>query len=391
MKTFLILLGTVLLSACAGAPTSVTPPAARLFNDRLFAAPAQKIQPDKILAISDEMRGFLRLDVAELARRDGQKRGLAEALYKNGDLRIEYEGSKTRTAEEAFAARSGNCLSLVIMVAALAREMGIPFQYQSVFIEENWSRQHGMYILNGHVNLTLGSCSAIARFGTAAGTSFEADPPITIDFLPLDGQGRQRIKRISENTVLAMYMNNRAAESMAADKLNDAYWWASAAIHQDPSFYAAYNTLGVVYNRHGDLAEAENVLQFILANQSENTQAMANLVQVYRQHGRIAEAEAMSARLLQLQPFPPFYYFNQGLEAMHAGETKKAKDLFQRELNRAGDYHEFHFWLAVADYKLGDYKAADEHMSAALEYSTTRNERDLYSAKLAHIKKLQHQ
>ena len=53
-----------------------------------------------------------------------------------------------------------------------------------------------------------------------------------------------------------MYMSNRAAESLTRNRVDDAYWFARAAISQDPHFLTAYNTLGVVYKRHGNLQEA---------------------------------------------------------------------------------------------------------------------------------------
>ena len=62
-------------------------------------------------------------------------------------------------------------------------------------------------------------------------------------------------------TVVAMFMNNRAAESIAQGKLDDAYWWARAAIVHDPNFIAAYNTLGVAYHRKGRLAEAHRRIE----------------------------------------------------------------------------------------------------------------------------------
>ena len=61
---------------------------------------------------------------------------------------------------------------------------------------------------------------------------------------------------IEEKTILAMYMNNRAAESLAGGRIDDAYWFARAAVLQDPDFMTPYNTLGVVYQRHGNLGEA---------------------------------------------------------------------------------------------------------------------------------------
>ena len=60
---------------------------------------------------------------------------------------------------------------------------------------------------------------------------------------------------LEEATVVAMYMNNRAVESLARGKTDDAYWYAREAIVRAPSFLIAYNTLGAVYRKHGDLAD----------------------------------------------------------------------------------------------------------------------------------------
>jgi len=38
---------------------------------------------------------------------------------------LEYESRVTRNASETYAARMGNCLSLVIMTAAFARKVGM--------------------------------------------------------------------------------------------------------------------------------------------------------------------------------------------------------------------------------------------------------------------------
>jgi transglutaminase-like putative cysteine protease len=54
-----------------------------------------------------------------------------QALYQPDQIRLEYDAAVTRNAAQAFEARTGNCLSLVIMTAALARELGLTVRYQS--------------------------------------------------------------------------------------------------------------------------------------------------------------------------------------------------------------------------------------------------------------------
>jgi len=173
---------------------------------------------------------------------------------------------------------------------------------------------------------------------------------------------------------------------LVQNKLDDAYWWARQAILTDPGFLNSYNTLGVIYQHHHDIPAAERILRFAHKLDDKNTIFMHNLAQTLEDEGRTQEAQALRAELAQLEPYPPFYFFNLGRTAMEQGDFVRARNLFLRELDRAPDYHEFHFWLAVADFKLGNLQEADKHMKEALENSTTRGDRDLYAAKLDRIK-----
>ncbi|WGG53359.1 tetratricopeptide repeat protein [Rugamonas sp. DEMB1] len=71
---------------------------------------------------------------------------------------------------------------------------------------------------------------------------------------------------------------------------------------------------------------------------------------------------------------------------MQQGDYAGARELFGRELARSPDYHEFHFWMALACFQLGQLGEADRHMRLAMENSTTRGDHDLYTAKLDRIK-----
>jgi tetratricopeptide (TPR) repeat protein len=281
----------------------------------------------------------------------------------------------TRTAAQTFAARAGNCLSLAIMTAAFAKQMGLPVRYQVVLVDDAWSRSGDLYISSAHVNITLG--------GQRYGRSLDyVDAQTTIDFVPLGETRGRRVRVISEDTIVAMFMNNRAAESLAAGKLDDAYGWAHDAIENDPKFMASYNTLGVIYRHHHNLPQAEKTLRYILDIEPGNTEAMSNLALVLNDLGRRKEAESLMARLKELEPYPPFYFFNLGMAAMKEGDYGTAKDMFAKELDRDAYYHEFHFWIAAAYLGLGEVDKARAHLATAMENSATRKDRALYAAKL---------
>lgn len=378
MKRLAALLIALLLAGCA----SVAPPPPPLFEDHLFGKADPDIGAAQIFALNDDMRSYVRALGRGSERRDIQQ-VLFDALYHKDQLRLEYDSDSTRTAAEAFAARRGNCLSLVIMTAALAREMGMRVHYQSVVTEDTWSRSGSLYFASGHVNLILGKpISSDVR-------TVDTSQFMVIDFQPPEDARYLDAQEIQENRVTAMFMNNRAAESLSRGELDRAYWWARKAVEADPKFLSAYNTLAIVYQRHGNLPQAEAALRYAELVQPDNKVALHNLVQVLSAQGRTAEADALRDRVARLDPNPPFHYFNLGQKAMQNGDYRRARTLFAREVDRAPYYHEFHFWLAVASYKLNDLQTADKHMKLAMENSTTRGDHALYAGKLDRLKSLE--
>ena len=378
MKAWTGLLLCALLAACATPPEPH--PGERFFNDAKFGPASERIRVADVFALSPEMKRYLEQDIGEKLRTRGRQQGLVDALYSKGELKLEYDSVMTRNAAEAFEARSGNCLSLVIMTAAFAKELDLAVHYQSVITDETWSRSGGIHFVIDHINLSLGKrLSEIDR-------ASRFQEVLTVDFLPPQQTRRQHARVLPENTVVAMYMNNRAAESLAHGRMSDAYWWSREAIVQDPALARAYNTLGVVYRRHGDLADAERVLSHAMAREPSNPQIVANLAQVFAEQGRATEAGVLSARLALLEREPPFMFFDQGQVALEKGDYATARELFAREVDRAPYYHEFHYWLALASAKLGDVKQARKHLALAMDTSTTRGDHDLYAAKLDRIR-----
>lgn len=375
LRCWLTVVSCLLLAGCAAPPSGMP---SSLLRDAAFAPPSQAVDPREALALSPEMLEFAGADMAHKVRLKGARDGLIDALYAKDWLRLEYDSERTRTAAEAFAARRGNCMSLVLMTAAFAHHMGLNVRFNNVFLEESWTRYKGMFFVAGHVNISVGRPVAPGESATSDNLSM-----LTIDFLPSRQLRGQRSYPIDEPTLLAMFANNRAAEALTAGQLDDAYWWARASINTDQRWLSSYNTLAIVYRRRGLLDAAESTLRAVLEREPMNLQALSNLVLVLDDLGRTDQAREMSARLAQLQPVPPYAYFDRGLEAMRQGEYSDARELFSKEIARAAYVSEFHFWLALANYGLGDMSGARGEIAKALENSATHRERELYGAKLA--------
>jgi tetratricopeptide (TPR) repeat protein len=377
MRHWLLFPLCALLAACAG-PQLLTRPPEHLFDDALFAAPSERVGDGDVLEVSDAMRRYLRHPQVEAQlRRKGLQRGLLEALYTTGELKLDYDARTTRNAAQAFDERAGNCLSLVLMTAAFAKELGLQVSYQSAYLEETVSRSGGLLLRSGHVNVTLDRRLTHPRFRT--------EEAMTVDFLPPAELKGLRTREIGEQTVVAMYMNNRAVEALVARRLDDAYAWAREAVRHGPQFLGSLNTLGVVYLRRGALPQAAEVFSHVLQRDAENLTALANLATAYARQGRMQQAAQVRQRLAQLETERPLHHFNLGLAAIKHRDFSAARELFTREIDLT-DYPDAHYWLGIAEFALGDVEQARRHMARAIEASTSRDERDLYTAKLDWIK-----
>jgi Tfp pilus assembly protein PilF len=377
LATLLIVL---LLAGCATAPPAPPTPS-HLFSDASFAPATERTGADDLFALNPEMRTYLNSHAFRAHLRDkGTEHGLVDALYQKGELKLEYDAAMTRNAAQTYAARSGNCMSLVIMTAAFAKELGLDVRFQNVVVDQTWRRSGGLYTASGHVNLSLGKpLSGNLR-------NYDSGRTLTVDFLPPEEMAGYRTNPLEEKTIVAMYMNNRAVEALAQNRVDNAYWWARAAVTHDPSFNVAYNTLGVVYQRHGDRQLAERTFRMALEREPKDIVVMQNLVPLLAALGKSEESQALSKRLARLEPNPPFHYFDLGMKAMEREDYPAAKALFAREVGRAPYNDEFHFWLGVAHLRLGEAAQAREQIALALDNTTTRDGKALYSAKLAHLR-----
>ncbi|HEU4853494.1 MAG TPA: tetratricopeptide repeat protein [Telluria sp.] len=380
MKHLFLLLLAFLLGGCA-TTQSPRPDHSALLADALFKPPTDKITAEDLFKVSPAMKEYLRSqDFRRLSAMRGGALGLIDALYSRDQLQLAYDTTATRTAAETFESKSGNCLSLVIMTAAFARELGLVPTFQAVLTGDTWTRSGELYLSAMHVNMLVG------RRAPKVNEIDERGGQLVVDFLPPDQVKGYATRRIDQNMVVAMYLNNRAAEALTENRIDDAYWWARKAVTGQPDYAPALNTLGVVYQRRGQPALAERAYQMALAQDPHSDATMYNLAPLLAQLGRHAESQAIAARVSAIRKVPPFHYYLSGIEAMQRADYALARDMFRKEVERAPYYDEFHYWLGMAQLRLGEAGAARAQFALALENSTTDGSRSKYSAKLRHMK-----
>lgn len=364
----------LLLGACASGPPPL-PVSLAIWDEARYGRPPLTAD-DELLALSPAMTRFVNEELRRAQRLHGPQRGLFLALRDGGRLRLEYDSSRTRTAAEAFEARAGNCLSLVLMTAALAREMGLGVTYQWVEVPELWSRSEQFTLLNGHINLSLSP--------PLRGTGEHHADAMTIDFQAIDDPHLVRVRPLREATVFAMFFNNRAVEAMERSDWALAHAALQAAYRHDPGYLNLLNTLAVLHRRNGDLPRAELALRSLMAREPHNRHAAANLVLVLEGQGRRDEARALAAAL----PPSPFADYERGQALSAAGRWAEALEAFERQLRHTPDFHGLRLELARMNLQLGRLGPARSHLQVAADEAPTLALRERYQSKLQALRRL---
>ena len=367
MKHWIALLTCALLLAGCASVEPVARPDLDVFRDQLFGAPRQAPDIRDLFTLTPAMKRYLDERIAPQVRHKGAHMALLDALYTEGELRLEYDAAHTRTAAEAFDARRGNCLSLVIMTAAFAREMGLGVRFQEVLERPAIESNGELTFVVGHVNLAL--IDRLLQLRTGHSVRDET----TVDFLPGQDLKRQRTRELDERRITAHFMNNRAAEELVQGRANDAYWWLRAAWAIDPGYTNLYNTLGVVYRHRGALPEAERALAAARALEPGDEHVAGNLASLRQMLDRAASG-ASAARI------------DRARQAVQDGRLQEALQLLQVELGSTPRNPELHHLLAVVQARLGNAAQARLHLEQAAAVSASGEQRVIYAGKLERLK-----
>jgi len=381
MRLILLVFVCSLFTACG---TTKLPPlnADGLYYDALFPAPLVPVHARDALAMTEPMRDFARTKIPHFMSHVNIKdtrRALVEALYTKGELRLEYYSEVTRSASEAFQAKSGNCMSLVLLTASMAKELKLPYHFQMVSNSTDWNQSGKFFMSIGHVNIVLETMPNELEYKTWVSDA------MVIDFLTPDKAAMLDTEPIEENTILAMYLNNRAVETLLQGDVNDAYWYIRESLRQDDRFINAYLTLGVIYSSVHRPDLAETVLERLAQYYPDNSSLLNDQILVLKDLGRVSETVELERRLAKLDQERPWSYFFEAQSEFNAGRYEHAGSLYKKEIARDPEHHEFEYGLAMVYNKLKDPGNAIIHLQRAIDLCANKPLRDLYIADLLQI------
>lgn len=286
-----------------------------------------------------------------------------------------YQDNITRIPQQTFEDRAGNCMSLVLLTTAMADALGVAVEFQQIAVPPVWDKQGQFYLINGHINLRL-------LPQATKDTVLVASQEIQIDFLPERTMRSYAKSRIDKTTVMAMFYNNVAAESLVAGDYDLAYQYSKQSLRLRADFIPALNTLAILYRYKGLDDAAETLYKLALTLDDDDMNVLYNYALLLESQQRLVEWAQLHKTLELARISNPYYYYNMGQQAYMDHEYQRALTWYKRAVEKADYRHEFYFGLSRVYWVTGDTRNARKHLEKALSLSTDAANQRRYQAKL---------
>lgn len=343
-----IIVATGLLGACSATPRHHS----ALHSSDIHTLAGQEIPifpNDDLSAVSEAMKAFI--DVHLPASMNHRQRVWKLALVTTDKyiLRFRYDPEITLPPVETFADRRGNCLSFSLMLMAMAREAGIQAQLQEVVLPPEYRSENNTFINSRHINVRLGD-------------KYES---FVIDVSGKDISNSVRTRQITRREAEAQYYNNLGVDELLSDNLPAAFARFQQALETDARPAYLWSNLGVVYNRNGQVEDAEWAYQIALSSKGEDHSALNNLYVIYQQEGRWMEASRLAQQVDRHRRQNPYYLALLADEAVASRQYNEAIALLKRSIRINSDEYRFHDALAQAQYLAGDQQKALNSLDTA--------------------------
>lgn len=350
-----------------------------LFVDHHFVKPQNLPSPDNVFSLTPQQQSWLN-DTVRVSKRKSATQQVINKILKRDFSSFDYDNSYTRTAAQTLEMGQGNCLSMVIMTAAIAKHLDIPFKVQNIKTAPMWDRDGGLYLLNGHVNIQLKNDPS-----PTSATTFEffSSPYITLDFINSETRRHLSKRVISQRELIAMYYVNLAADAMVLQQWSNAYWLLRHSLDSAPGYSAAWNSLGVLYKRNNLMELAEKAYKRAMVLDESNMNVVSNYALLLKEQGRFQELFDYQRKVDLAQLKNPYRYFDRAGYAFAQKDYSQALTLYKKAVKLSPVVDAFYFGLFRTYLAMGNKSKARESLEIAHQHSADFEDRKRYSVKLA--------
>ncbi|REL35616.1 tetratricopeptide repeat protein [Thalassotalea euphylliae] len=351
-----------------------------LLVDKAFPK-AQQIDvesKEEIFALSDEMKSVVRSSFMSERTKHNKAMKLIRHIFSDNNVGLAYQSNANLTASETYQSQTANCMSLTIMAYAMAKASGLDVVFQDVQVPEYWVRNGQYNLLTGHVNLLIPGVKS--RDPNVSVVWGGAD--IEIDFDPFVKKKRFPKKKVSINTVAAMFYNNKGAQALVESDYDTAYRYFAQAVKTAPDFAAGWGNLAVLYRFTDQNELAETTYRHAISLDARSLNTLTNLSILLAIQGRYDEARRIDSMILKQRIKNPYYHALLADEDFYEGNYESAARHYQRAIKLDDSIHEFHYGLAKVFSALGKTNSAKIAMKRAIRINKYPDVEQQYLAKL---------
>jgi len=289
-------------------------------------------------AVSDEMRAWVEERVDRRLRYEPRLDALLQALLSPDQLGVTYDPGFTGTAAEVFAQRRANCLGFTNLFVGLARELGVPAHFLFVDEVEAFEREEDLVVVSRHITAGYGPAQELKVLEFSLGPE--------VDY--------KSVRRVSDQTAVALHYSNRGAELLRAGDVPQARRMLLVATAVDPDLPLAWVNLGVVQRRGADYEAAEASYRRALDLDPRHVSAYQNLASLLQLEDRRAEADQLLAVIPHLGSRNPYNYLSLGDYALSRGDLEHAQRYYRKALKLYRDHPEPYAALGILALRQGD-------------------------------------
>jgi len=321
-----------------------------------------------LLALNDDIKATLDRHLGRIESKRELAHELHRLLFKPYYLGITYNFSKTKTAQQTFDSRTGNCLSHAALYVAAARYMGLKADFQHVHVPLDWLDKEDFYIVPGHMNV------AVKLPGST----------ITVEFTDVFSAWdtyTMRSDRISDKHALAEYYNNIGMEHMEVGDYQTAIPYLKKSTETYKRMASAWSNLGVAYKITGHLDLAQNAYERGMRYDKRNLSLIKNVYILYKQTGQMEKADKLTRKVERYSKKNPYYLEKLANSDMALGNYEQAVKLLKKAIRYKPTEPRFHVTMSYAFFQMGHYESSIKSMALAKEHSATTEEQKRYQAK----------
>jgi len=364
----------VFLTACAS-PT-IAPESNTLSVEVLLRAEPLTGEDDvpelndiDVLALDQGMLTFLDKHVNREHPRQLKLHRLLYAIMTEGSFGLEYD-EITRTAQETFQARLGNCLSFTNMFVAMAREVGIEVTYQEVETPPDWVLTGDTYVLSRHVNVIIDLGGRRTR---------------EVDFNIDDFHSSYDRQLISDERALAHYYSNIGVEHLQRNEPLKTLRYFRKALASDHEFAPVWSNLGALYSQAEYFRYAEAAYVQALKVNPQELVAISNLGQLYERLGQIELADWYNKRSDRHRMRNPYYRYHLAHRAFLAKDYETAIGHLKYSVRKKKNEDTFYFLMGLSYLQKGNESTARRWLDKAQQVAEDDGLQRNYHSKLERL------